>query len=54
MKESERPKRRWKATIKMDLQEVECRGMDWLFLAQDTDKWGGRGLLNAVMKLRFP
>ena len=25
--------------IKMDLQKVVCCGMDWIDLAQDTDKW---------------
>jgi hypothetical protein len=25
-----RPRRRWKDNIKMDLQEVECGGMDWM------------------------
>jgi len=29
-----RPRRRWKDSIKMDLQEVECGGRDWLELAQ--------------------
>ena len=30
-----RPRRRWKDNIKMDLQEVESGGMDWIKLAQD-------------------
>jgi hypothetical protein len=26
------PRRRWENNIKMDLQEVECRGIDWIEL----------------------
>jgi hypothetical protein len=29
-----RPGRRWEDNIKMDYQEVECGGMDWIELAQ--------------------
>ena len=47
-----RPRRRWEDNIKMDLQEVECEGMDWIELAQDRDRW--RALVNAVMNLRDP
>jgi hypothetical protein len=48
----ERPKRRWEDNIKMDLREVGWRGMDWINLAQDRDRW--RALVNAVMNLRVP
>ena len=47
-----RSRRRWKDNINMDLQEVGCRGMDWMELAQDRDRW--RALVNAVMNLRVP
>ena len=33
-----RPRHRWEDNIKMDLQEVECRGMDWIELAEDRDR----------------
>ena len=45
-----RPRRRWEDNIKMDLQEVGCGVMDWIGLAQDTDRW--RAFVNAVMNLR--
>jgi hypothetical protein len=36
----------------MDFQEVGCRVMDWIELAQGKDGW--RTLLNAVMNIRVP
>ena len=45
-----RPRRRWVDNIKMDLQEVGCRYMDWIGLAQDRDR--SRTLVSAVMNLR--
>ena len=30
-----RLRRRWDDNIKMDLQEVGCGDMDWIYLAQD-------------------
>jgi hypothetical protein len=47
-----RARRRWEDNIKMDLQEVGCRGMVWIELAQNRDSW--RELVNAVMNLRVP
>ena len=47
-----RPRGRWEDSIKMDLQEVGCGGMDWIELAQDRDRW--RTHVNAVMNIRVP
>ena len=47
-----RPRHRWEDSIKMDLQEVGCVGMDWIELAQDRDRWWA--LVTAVMNLRVP
>ena len=47
-----RPRRRWEDNIKMDLGEVRCGGMDWIELAQDSDRWWV--FVNAVMNLRVP
>jgi len=38
--------------LKWNLKEVGCRGMNWIDLAQDRDKW--RALVTAVMNLRVP
>jgi hypothetical protein len=43
---------RWEYNIKVNLQDVEWVGMDWIALAQDRDRW--RALMKAVMNLRFP
>jgi hypothetical protein len=45
-------KRRWEDYIKMDLKEVGCGAMDWIYLAQERDR--RRALVNAVMNLRGP
>jgi hypothetical protein len=46
----ERPRHRWKDGIKMDLREIGCRGVEWMHLAQDRDRW--QALVNVVMNLR--
>ena len=51
-KQIRRPRRRWEDNIKMDLQEMECGGMDWIELAEDRDSWGA--LVTKVMNLRVP
>jgi hypothetical protein len=35
-----RPMHRWE-NIKMDPQEVGWKGMDWIDMAQDRDRWRG-------------
>jgi len=47
-----RPRRRWEDNIKIDLQEVGCRLMDWIQLDQYRDRWWV--LVNAVMNFRVP
>ena len=47
-----RPGFRWEDNIKMDLQEVGYRTMDWIDLAEDRDK--KRAVGNAVINLRTP
>ena len=47
-----RPRRSWEDTIKMDLQEVGCGGMDWIEVAQDRERW--RALVNALMNHWVP
>jgi hypothetical protein len=42
-----RPRLRWDDNIKMDLQEVEWGRVDWIYLAEDSDRW--RALVNAVI-----
>jgi hypothetical protein len=47
-----RPRHRWEYSIKMDLWEVGCGGVDWIRLAQDTDRWCA--LVNVVINFHVP
>jgi hypothetical protein len=47
-----RPRHRWEDNIEMDIQEMECEGMDWTDLAQDRNRW--QALVCAVMNFPFP
>jgi len=47
-----RPRLRWENYIKMDLQDVGCGDMKWIYLAQDRNMWWA--LVNAVMNLWVP
>jgi hypothetical protein len=47
-----RPRRRTEDNIKMNLQELRCRGTDWIDVAQNRDR--RRVIVNAIMNLRVP
>jgi hypothetical protein len=40
--------------LKYIFEKCDVRGMDWIDLAQDRDRWGGGALANAVMNLWVP
>jgi hypothetical protein len=45
-----RPRRRWEDWIKMNLREIGWKGVEWIHLAEDRDRW--RAIVNMVMNLR--
>ena len=47
-----RPRHRWEDNITMDLKEVGCGDMVWIYLAQDRDRW--QAFVNVVMNPRVP
>jgi hypothetical protein len=47
-----RPRRRWVDNVRIDLQEVGWGDVDWICLAQDSDRW--RALLISLLNLRVP
>jgi hypothetical protein len=46
-----KPRRRWENTIKIQLRDIRCEGLNWMHLADDRDWW--RALVKSVMNLRF-
>jgi len=46
------PRCRWEVSIKMNLQEMGCGGMDWIELTQDRDRW--LALVYVVMNFWVP
>ena len=44
------PRRRWENNFKIGPSSSGMGDMDWIELAQDTDRW--RALVNAIMNLR--
>ena len=47
-----RPRRRWEANIRMDLEEIGINAGNWVDSAQDRNYW--RALVNAALNLRVP
>jgi hypothetical protein len=47
-----RPKRRWVHNIRTNLGEVRWSDVDWICLAQDSNRW--RALVNSVLNFRVP
>jgi hypothetical protein len=47
-----KPRGMWVDNNKTNLVKIGWDGMDWIGLAQDTEKW--KALVNSVMKLRVP
>jgi superfamily II helicase len=45
-------RRQWEDNIRKDLMEIGLLGVDWMHLAQDSERGGG--LVNTVMNLRVP
>jgi hypothetical protein len=43
---------KWEGNIKNDLRGLGMNDVDWIYLAEDRDRW--RALRNTVMKLQIP
>jgi hypothetical protein len=42
----------WEDTIKMSVKEIQCKGIDWVSLAQERVKW--QAVVHTVMNLQKP
>jgi hypothetical protein len=40
----------WEDNIKMDLKEMGWEGMDWIYMAQDRNKW--QAVVNIIIYLQ--
>jgi hypothetical protein len=47
-----RPRHKWENSIKIDIQEAGCGGMDWIDLTEDRERL--RAIVYAVMNLGVP
>jgi len=47
-----RPRHRWEHNIKTGVNEVGLRGMGWIDLAQDRQRW--RALVDVVTNFQVP
>jgi hypothetical protein len=52
LRKKRRPSCRWEDSIVMDLRVKGREGVDWIYVAQDSDKWQAVG--NTVMNLWVP
>jgi hypothetical protein len=41
----------WEGNIKMELENVEWEGMDWIGVAQDTERW--QAVVNEAMNFQI-
>jgi hypothetical protein len=44
-----RPRHRCEDGIRMDVREIRCRGLEWIQVAEDRDRW--RALVITVMSV---
>jgi hypothetical protein len=41
---------RWEDKLKIDVQEIWCKDVDWIYLAQGSDQW--RTAVNTAVNLQ--